>query len=87
LIQRKIFYRKNETPTPDWSGIISPLPDPETSGLEGSREIYSGKREMGAKKIYNTRDGYGIWNTDNLSFEATETAEFFLVMEVPMVIG
>jgi hypothetical protein len=41
---------KNETPTPDWSGIIFLLPDPETSGLEGSREIYSGKREKGAKK-------------------------------------
>ena len=86
LIQRKIFYRKNETPTPDWSGIISLLPDPETSGLEGSRGIYSGKREMGAKKKYNTRDGYGIWKTNTLTFEATETAEF-LVMEVPMVIG
>ena len=37
-------------------------------------------------QVLNTRDGYGIWNTDTLSFEATETAEF-LVMEVPMVIG
>jgi hypothetical protein len=37
---------KNETPTPDWSGIISLLP----SSASGSREIYSGKREMGAKK-------------------------------------
>lgn len=37
-------------------------------------------------QVLNTRDGYGIWNTDNLTFEATETAEF-LVMEVPMVIG
>lgn len=37
-------------------------------------------------QVLNTRDGYGIWNTDTLTFEATETAEF-LVMEVPMVIG
>jgi redox-sensitive bicupin YhaK (pirin superfamily) len=37
-------------------------------------------------QVLNTRDGYGIWNTDTLSFEATETAEF-LVMEIPMVIG
>lgn len=37
-------------------------------------------------QVLNTRDGYGIWNTDTLAFEATETAEF-LVMEVPMVIG
>jgi redox-sensitive bicupin YhaK (pirin superfamily) len=37
-------------------------------------------------QVLNTRDGYGIWNTDTLTFEATETAEF-LVMEIPMVIG
>lgn len=37
-------------------------------------------------QVLNTRDGFGIWNTDTLTFEATETAEF-LVMEVPMVIG
>jgi redox-sensitive bicupin YhaK (pirin superfamily) len=37
-------------------------------------------------QVLNTRDGYGIWNTDTLTFEATETAEF-LVMEVPMMIG
>jgi hypothetical protein len=58
LIQRKIFYRKNETPTPDWSGIIYPLPE----ALEGSREIYSGKREMGANKIItdSTFTAFGI---------------------------
>ncbi len=41
---------------------------------------------MGAKKKYNRFDVYGSWETNTLTFEATETAEF-LVMEVPMVIG
>jgi quercetin 2,3-dioxygenase len=31
----------------------------------------------------NTRDGYGIWNTQTIKIEATSNAEV-LLMEVPM---
>jgi hypothetical protein len=79
LIQRTIFLWKNETPTPDWSGIIYLLPSsPDVSG-SGSREVYSGKREMGAKIFFNPFDEYGFWNTNNLKFEATENTAFLVM--------
>ncbi len=31
---------------------------------------------MGAKKNYNTRDVYSSWETNTLTFEATETTVF-----------
>ena len=33
----------------------------------------------------NTRDGMGIWNTDNITIKADETSEF-LLMDVPMTV-
>ena len=34
-------------------------------------------------QLMNRRDGYGIWETDNVKIEAVSDAEF-LLMEVPM---
>jgi redox-sensitive bicupin YhaK (pirin superfamily) len=36
-------------------------------------------------QLLKTRDGYGIWNTEEIHLKASKDAEF-LVMEVPMVI-
>ena len=44
--------------------------------------VLSGSIKIG-DQILNTRDGFGIWDTDKFSIEATEDAEF-LLMEVPM---
>jgi len=33
----------------------------------------------------NTRDGYGIWNIDEVTIKADSAAEF-LLMEVPMAV-
>ncbi len=36
-------------------------------------------------ELLNTRDGFGIWNTSEISLEASSDAEF-LLMEVPMTV-
>jgi len=43
----------------------------------------SGSVKIG-EQLLNTRDGFGIWDTENFSIEVLENAEF-LLMEVPMV--
>jgi len=44
--------------------------------------VLSGSVKIG-DQILNTRDGFGIWDTDKFTIEAAEDAEF-LLMEVPM---
>jgi len=45
--------------------------------------MLSGSVKIG-DQVLNTRDGFGIWDTENFSIEVLENAEF-LLMEVPMV--
>jgi len=45
--------------------------------------VLSGSVKIG-EQLLNTRDGFGIWDTENFSIEVLENAEF-LLMEVPMV--
>jgi redox-sensitive bicupin YhaK (pirin superfamily) len=44
--------------------------------------VLSGSVKIG-DQVLNTRDGFGIWDTDKLEINALENAEF-LLMEVPM---
>lgn len=44
--------------------------------------VLSGSIKIGDQQLA-TRDGFGIWDTDKFTIEATENAEF-LLMEVPM---
>jgi redox-sensitive bicupin YhaK (pirin superfamily) len=44
--------------------------------------VLSGSIKIG-DQVLNTRDGFGIWDTDQFNIEALDNAEF-LLMEVPM---
>lgn len=44
--------------------------------------VISGEAKVG-DQVLHERDGYGIWDTDSITLEATENAEI-LLMEVPM---
>ena len=44
--------------------------------------VISGKITVNRQEI-ETRDGFGIWNFQNLEFTATTDAKF-LLMEIPM---
>jgi redox-sensitive bicupin YhaK (pirin superfamily) len=44
--------------------------------------VLSGSIKIG-DQVLNTRDGFGIWDTDKFNIEAIDNAEF-LLMEVPM---
>lgn len=44
--------------------------------------VLSGSIKIG-DQVLNTRDGFGIWDTDTFNIEALDNAEF-LLMEVPM---
>jgi hypothetical protein len=44
--------------------------------------VLSGQVQVG-NQVLETRDGYGVWNTDEISIKALKNAEV-LIMEVPM---
>lgn len=46
--------------------------------------VLSGDLTVNSQKL-NTRDGFGVWNTDNVQISADSEAEF-LIMEVPMTL-
>jgi redox-sensitive bicupin YhaK (pirin superfamily) len=46
--------------------------------------VLNGKISVNAQPL-ETRDGYGLWNTDKIQVEAETEAEF-LIMEVPMTV-
>ena len=48
--------------------------------------VISGKAEINGQ-ILNQRDGFGVWNTEALSFKALEPETEVLLMDVPMEIS
>ena len=69
LIQRTIFYRKNETPTPDWSGIIFYYWLRFLNVDWGSRSLHSGLVNF---KKYTAESGK--WAPKKIITDSTFTA-------------